>query len=441
MRSDWQDVLRGLHQTLEQTQWQPAEKTRALQENHLAMLVAHAYRTTPWYRDAWTAAGIDVNRFDPQRDWRRLPLLRRQDIQRGKQAFHSSDPPAEHGESHVLGTGGSTGEPVRVLASDWTQFWFMVLTLREHLWHGRDFSQTLGVIRYSSDSSWDPPEGQTTGQWGPATSIIGPTGPAAVVNVLADTDAQLDWLRRRSPGYLLTYPSVLHALAQRMLDRGLTCPSLLQARSMGEVLEPSVRAICREAWGIDIADVYSSEEVGCIAIQCPTGEHYHVQSENVYVEVLDDDDQPCGPGEVGRVVVTALHNYVMPLIRYELGDYAEVGEACKCGRTLPVINRVMGRQRNMFILPSGGKLWPSFVAAEGDMPLPPRQFQAVQRAIDQVEIRLVVDAPFSQAQQDQLIEQFRRGMGDEFRYSVVYMDRIPRSPRGKYEDFLCEVSD
>ena len=82
--------------------------------------------------------------------------------------------------------------------------------------------------------------------------------------------------------------------------------------------------------------MYSCEEAGYIALQCPQAEHYHCQSESVLVEVLDDEGRPCTPGQVGKVVLTALHNFAMPLIRYENQDYAEVGPPCACGRGLPV---------------------------------------------------------------------------------------------------------
>jgi phenylacetate-coenzyme A ligase PaaK-like adenylate-forming protein len=61
------------------------------------------------------------------------------------------------------------------------------------------------------------------------------------------------------------------------------------------------------------------------------------------VEVLDEEGRPCAPGETGRVVATSLNNFAMPLIRYETGDTAEVGAPCPCGRGLPVLTRIMGR--------------------------------------------------------------------------------------------------
>src|SRR3546814_11153852 len=87
-------------------------------------------------------------------------------------------------------------------------------------------------------------------------------------------------------------------------------------------------------------------------------EVYHAQSENVLLEVVDDDGRPCGPGETGRVLITSLHNFATPLIRYELGDYAEVGSPCACGRGLPVIKQVLGRKRNRLILSDGRSGFP-----------------------------------------------------------------------------------
>jgi len=126
-----------------------------------------------------------------------------------------------------------------------------------------------------------------------------------------------------------------------------------------------------------------------IAIQCPENDHYHVQAENLYVEVINEDGAPCRPGEIGRMVLSDLHNFTTPMIRYEIGDYAEVGEACAYGRGLPVLNRTAGRVRNMLTLPSGDKFWPSF--PEGEMmPIALiRQFQVIQHDLERVEAKLV----------------------------------------------------
>src|SRR5262249_14466253 len=141
---------------------------------------------------------------------------------------------------------------------------------------------------------------------------------------------------------------------------------------------------------VEVVDSYSSEELGYIGLQCPGREHYHVQAENLLVEVLRGDGSPCVAGETGRMVVTTLHNFAMPFVRYANGDYAEVGPACPCGRGLPVLTRIAGRQRNMLMRPDGVQHWPSFPTEVWGGIAPVRQLQVVQDALDHVEVRLVL---------------------------------------------------
>ena len=128
-----------------------------------------------------------------------------------------------------------------------------------------------------------------------------------------------------------------------------------------------------------------------MAFQCGVREGYHVQSEHLIVEVVDEAGRPCLPGTVGRVIVTDLHNFATPLIRYEIGDVAEPGPPCPCGRQLPVLSRVLGRARNMLRLPGGHQRWPSLPSGDvlGRM-APVRQFQLAQTGPAELVLRLVV---------------------------------------------------
>ena len=110
--------------------------------------------------------------------------------------------------------------------------------------------------------------------------------------------------------------------------------------------------------GVTVWETYSCEEIGNIATSCPNGEALHVVAESVLVELLDDDDQPCEEGAIGRVVVTDLHNFATPLVRYDLGDFAQVVPRCPCGRGLPTIGRVVGREANRLRRPDGTYSWP-----------------------------------------------------------------------------------
>jgi len=208
------------------------------------------------------------------------------------------------------------------------------------------------------------------------------------------------------------------------------------------MLDPQLRMLCREVWDVPLVDNYSAQEFGHIALQCPESNAYHVQSESLLVEVIDKNGRPCTPGQIGRVVVSTLQNFAMPLLRYEIGDYAEVGEPCRCGRGLPVLNRIVGRSRNMFRLPDGRQIWPSLSLEGQTVPAAAQQvaqFQVIQRRIDRLQVRLVTGGPLRQHDEEELRRWLHRSLGYPLEIDFDYVETIQRSAGGKYEDFRSEV--
>ncbi len=184
-----------------------------------------------------------------------------------------------------------------------------------------------------------------------------------------------------------------------------------------------------------VQDVYSCEELGFLALQCPQHEHYHVQSESVLVEVLDEQGNPCAPGQIGRVVLTSLHNFAMPLIRYAIGDYAEVGAACPCGRGLPVLTRILGRRRNRVALPDGRATWPNIGELWAAIP-DVEQIQLVQLGADEVEVRFARQQALSPLEEQAVSGRIHQALGHPFRLTFAGQKAIPRQPNGKYETFF-----
>lgn len=420
---------------LEQSQWLPAGELRSLQLRQLESLTRHAHLASPHYRQSWRGA-FDPDRSLDQQRFQALPILTRAEAQARHEEIKSTQSPASHGTPQMSQTSGSTGMPLRFLCNGMTQLVWNALTLRDHLWHRRDLSAKLAVIRRHTAPA-------RAANWGIATQGLLNTGEAVAMTSGTqgtDIDAQLAWLQRERPKYLLTYPSNAAELARSSIASGILLPELSEVRTVGEPVTPEMRELCRAAWNASVVDAYSSEEVGYIALQCPSGTHYHMESESLYVEIVDEAGRPCQPGETGRVLVTSLHNFSFPLVRYELGDYAELGEPCACGRGLPVLRRIAGRVRNMLVAPDGKRYWPatgtSIIARIAEI----RQYQFVQTEIDLIEARLVVSAPLSALQEQELTAQLLAGFPAGFRVTLKFVDAIPRGAGGKFEDFVSQVS-
>jgi phenylacetate-CoA ligase len=162
-----------------------------------------------------------------------------------------------------------------------------------------------------------------------------------------------------------------------------------------------------------------------------------VQSENVLLEVVDDQGLPCAPGEVGRVLVTSLNNFATPLIRYEIGDYAEVGAACSCGRGLPVLKRIMGRYRNLLTLPDGTRRWPRLGYESRLQEVAPIELmQMVQTGVEEISVRLVTARALDTTETRALTAFIQDKLGHPFRLSFDYVDTIRNPANGKIEQFI-----
>jgi len=414
------------------------EVVRQRQLTALHRLLRHAVRTVPFYRDTPGYAAVAGGETVTAAEWRQVPILSRAALQQAGAAIRSARVPTEHEPVSEVATLGTVGEPVRVLGTKVTGLLWQAVTLRDLLWHGRDVRLKLAAIR-ADRAEQIPPGGMVLANWAPFLESTYPTGPCALLGITTDVAAQAQWLVEQDPEYLLSYPSNVRALADHFRSRGATLPRLREVWTYGEAVGPGLRPACARAWGVRVVDMYSCQEVGYLALQCPLAHSYHVQSESVFLEVLDGAGAPCRPGQVGRVVVSSLHNYATPLLRYEVGDYAEVGEGCPCGRALPVLNRIVGRERNLWVGPDVRRLWPVFPESAWSHLTAINQLQLVQRDVGRVEARVIGPRSLSRAEEAELDAAVRGHFPWPFELRLVYGREIDRTAGAKFEDFVSLV--
>jgi len=409
---------------MESTQWLSIEALRKRQVQQLGALLDHARRHSPFYRERLS---------NDQTRWHDTPILTRSDLQTQADAIRSGACPRAHGKVFDISTGGSTAEPVTVRRTALTQLFWQAATLRDHLWHRRDFSATMAIIRQFPG----PVDQAKLGRWGGVLQ----SGPAWHLPISTDVEAQLRWLQKVNPDILLTYPANLDVLLKHMHHNGVILPRLCEVRTISGPVTTSLRELCQQVLGVPLTDLYSSQEVGVIALQCPDTGLLHLQSEHLLVEMLNERGQPCQEGEIGQVVVTDLHNFAMPLIRYALRDWAEVGPSCPCGRGLPTLRRVVGRTRNMAVSPQGRLFWPELATRRMLDTMPQlRQYQFEQTAIDAITARLVCAPAPSPKQLQQLQAALEQMLGHAYRWTWQVSDApLPLSVGGKFEEFISSI--
>lgn len=428
-------VVLAIYGQLERAERVPADRIVAAQLAQLRPLLDHAVSHVPYYRDRLAALYTPGSTPLTMEAFRSFPILTRRNLQEAGSALDSENPIREHGTAGEVRSSGSTGQPISVKTNSLNWSFLHAINLRYHTWNRRDFAASVGGITKLSPKESEMSKTNRAGQW-----VVGyRSGPARYLDISRPAEEQLAWLAEHDFDYLMTYPSNLANLVTKSVELGITLPNLKEVWARSEVVSAEIREACQRHWKVPISETYSAQELGIVALQCPDGGGFHVMAEHYILEVLDDNGAPCAPGESGRVVVTALHNFLTPLIRYEIGDFAEVGAACSCGRTLPKLNRILGRTRNMLVLPDGRKTWPTFGTRSFHEVAPVRQHQVVQTALDHLEVKIVPGRPFTEDETNSLSDHILSRLPAGFSLSITFHEEIPRGPSGKFEDFMSEV--
>ena len=280
-------TLAALVLHLDATQWIAPAELAAEQHRQLVVLAEHAARHSPHFRQRLTRAHVHPRDLGTPQGLRRVPVLRRRDVQSAGSELYCQDVPPSHLPLEETSTSGSTGEPVVVKRTAVDQLFWSALTIRDHLWHERDFGKGLSAIRATIQAY------SRVASWGPPMSLLFATGPSQRIPITTGVEQQLGWLQGFKPDNLMIYPATLEALARHCQRHHVALPGLRHIRTIGETLPPAIRALAGDVFGAKVEDVYSSQEMGVIAIECPASGLYHVMAEAVIVEVLDEAAPPC----------------------------------------------------------------------------------------------------------------------------------------------------
>jgi phenylacetate-CoA ligase len=260
------------------------------------------------------------------------------------------------------------------------------------------------------------------------------------LNIRTPVDEQIAFVERKGALYLMTYPTNFREIARvsEATGKRLRLEAVL---TVGEMVSDDVRQIIGDHFSHPPLDRYGTSEAGHIAATCPAYNAHHIASELVLIEIVGDDGMPVAAGTPGRVVATPFYSLAMPFIRYEIGDFATLSpDPCPCGRTLPVIARILGRTRNVFRFVDATSVWPVLYSADLNRLVPNRQYQVVQHTPTDIEFRYVPAEGDGENDIEGLTAYMRGKLHPSVTVRATAMHGIPRSAGGKYEDYLSLVA-
>lgn len=373
----FREVLHNQHlqrDELEQLNW---DRTKAL--------LKYAHDKVPYYKRRFDAIGLHPNDIVHPDDYCGVPVLTREDLKEHFDDLVSID--AKPWQLRLSTTGGSTGEPVKVYhdkrvvraAMEW----------RMLRWWGLSPAANFASVYRNFRSTWTA--------WLANTLISWPTRQIRLNAAALDPASMMKFIKqfnRVRPGILHGYVGAVDHLASFIQDNSLfvTPPKAIWVTSspLTKVQEHRIE----EVFGAPVYDQYGCCEVYWLAAECPAKQGLHMFHDVRRIEFLDETNTPCKEGQMGKVAITDLENYLFPIIRYLNGDMGRaLPGTCCCGVTLPLMDKVRGRVSDSLKLPNGKCINGVYLTTIfDDNPDAVKQFQVYQRSDYSIQI-LVVPNP------------------------------------------------
>ena len=413
-------------------QWSEPERVRERQNRKLRKIVRHAASTSPFYAERFASAGIDPEQVQEIGDLSGLPVLRKSDIRAETHRILSSA--YKQSELVKAKTGGSTGVALEI------------------------FCDRRGVEKRNGAALWtDEWSGWRLGQpraavWGnpPQADSLRSRLRRALKDRLiyldtmkideAAVDRFLRQWRAMRPGMLFGHAHSLYILAENLAARGVELrPDGIVATSM--MLLQKEREVIEEVCGVPVTNRYGCEEVSLIACECEQHRGMHLNAEHNIVEFLRDDGSPCAPGEDGRIVVSELINFGMPMLRYEVGDRGVPSDRiCECGRGLPLMESITGRTADFLVAEDGSKVAGISLIENTLTRLPGiHQMQLIQDRPSALRVNLVRGEAYNDDVGDALCAILRGALGSGFTMDLEFVEAIPQEESGKYRFSICKL--
>jgi phenylacetate-CoA ligase len=396
-------------------QWKSPEDLEDLQLRKLRGLVRHAYHNVPFYRRLFDSRGVKPSDIKRIEDLQKLPVVTREDLQNCPDLERVAQG-ADLTRCVKIGTSGSTGRPLEIGTTPRDRNVFHPSFLRVYMafglrpWHRMAVLQ--GRQKLLQSASWYERFGIFR---------------KSIVFSQISAGELINKVQALRPHLLLGYVLTLKLMAEAALQQNGSTFRIPWIASTSGTLDDSGKSLIERAFNARVIDIYASEEAGAvIAWECPTCSGYHINSDLLIVEFLRDGS-PAGPGEDAQVVVTNLQNYTMPFIRYDQGDIAcRSSSQPVCGRSLPLMQSVVGRAMDYLVLPNGTKLNPHHVFLVLDSTVGVGEWKIVQENLHLVKVFMSLSKGRDTGIVRQVIEGLRRIIGPDVELEVVQVDQIRR---------------
>ena len=432
-RREYGRRLERLLAQFESQQWFSRPELENYQNEKLHSIMKHCYENVPYYQSLMRARKLTPADIRSAADLTKLPILTRDDVRQHQKAMIATN---VRRSALIAGhTSGTTGSPLEVFydrsvclaknAADWRQKLIAGINLGDRIAY---FLGRLVVpVRNSKPPFWR--HNWTLNHLFCSSFHLSPN----------NLKTYVDKLRSFSPKAIEGYPSTVYIMAASLLSNNQTLPVQAVFTSSEPLLEHH-REVIQKAFEAPVFDYYGMAERTVFATECERHSGKHVNTDFGIVEILGEKGKPAAKGELGRLVTTGLHNFAMPLLRYQTSDVSLWSQnECPCGRSFPLMNDVTTKDEDIVTSPDGRYISSSILTHPFKPMHTIEESQIIQESLHEVRILVVRRESYTDKDSLYLIEEFKKRLGEDVEVTVEFVDSIPRASAGKYKWVISKV--
>lgn len=404
-----------------------------LQREKLSALLLHSFKI-PYYKKCFNTIGVTCDALEKDNPYNilsKLPILSK-DLLRENFNDMSIYDHKKRGSS-INYTGGSTGVPAKFIQDLNYKENSQAYKNLAYSWRGADCFDDIFYI-------WGAARDMNVGFKNNLKNFV---RNRYYFNCFSLTEERIrfciDKLNAKKPTLIVAYADAIYEIARYANENGLFVKPQNAIHTGAGNLYNFMKEEIVKCFKCNVFNHYGARDAGSIASECIAQDGLHLMELHQYVEILDENNKPVLDGEEGKIVITTLDNYSMPLIRYEIGDRGIKSpyKNCSCGSPFSKLESVTGRSEDRVITPDGqyidSNFFIHFIGVECNQTGDVKKFQVVQNKIDEIEINIV---PKNGALDNQVREIIRtkllNKLGSSIKLSIKSVKNIPKTPTGKY---------
>jgi len=421
--------------TLKSVEYKSPEELLQLQNEKLERLLLHTYENVPYYHRILPEADVIANNKVFLENFHKIPPLTKEIIRREGEKLYSADYKKRGGYFNT--SGGSTGEPVKFIQDKNYRAWGFAGRFLYNAWAGKDVGQAELKL-------WGSERDILEGKDKPAVRLRRWLFNTELLNTYKMSPdgmrRHIDRWNKVKPRQVWAYTDSMYKLSRFVANEKISVYPPGSIICTTAPLLPQARKHIEQTFKCRVFNQYGSREVGPVACECPAQEGLHIFTPIQRVEILDTKDRPVTGEDIGQIVITNLHNYSMPLIRYKIGDTGCFSnKPCSCGRGFPLLKEISGRVFAHFVKKDGSLVHSQFFVALFFFKPWVKEFKVVQKDYDLIDISVALEGKAEQNDIDVITDKIKQVMGADCRVEFNFTDEIPPTASGKYLYTFSEV--